>query len=147
MNIQILCELEDDPIVISGDGERVKIPESNSTDTIDLDDSWTLSVRTETETIFLKLSRYGQCNIDQIRTLCTNKILSILENGDYLDPSDNDDKFIIYDISADTELDMISVFIEELDKSGEILFGLENSDSIISNLITYERKRISKIKK
>ena len=144
--MKILCE-SDSPIVISGNGEDISIPKSNSSDSINLDGLWKLSIQTSSENKFLVIEQYGQCNINQLRTLCANKILSFLEEGGYLDQSDIDDKFIIYDISADENLKIISVYVEELDNSGEILFGFEKNDNIISNLMTYERKRISKIKK
>ena len=58
----------------------------------------------------------------------------------------DDDKYIIYEIVADTVKKVIQFDIEVLDEDSEIEFDLDTENNNITDLFNYEQQRIIKVK-
>lgn len=157
MLVKILDEEKDRPIVMSWSGERISLPrltEGEEDIKIFINNEWNVLYKwTDDEeddiqcNLPLAPGKYGK---DDIRLACVMFSRFILfgplpddcrETMEGLD----DDKYIIYEIIADTTNKTISFDIEILDDDSEIEFNFDNKEDI-KNLINYEPNRIIKVK-
>lgn len=154
MLVKILDEEKDRPIVISWSGEKISVPrlsENEEDVEIFINNEWNVFYQwseDEEDDIQCNLplapGKYGK---DDIRLACVMFVRFILlgpRPEEYTEELD-EDKYIIYEIIADTTKKTISFEIEVLDEESEIEFSFDNEDNI-TNLFNYESNRIIKVK-
>lgn len=143
---KILSE-ESSPIVISGDGEKIMIPRLTDNDQIYIGPDWKISSTWEDEpgreTIYSLPLTPGDYSGEELMIACIMYLRLILHD----DEDSVDDKYVIYEILADTDKKIISFEIEVLDDSNEVEFDFENNNNNIKDLMNYESGRIIKVEK
>ena len=151
MLVKVLNEESDSPIVVSGDGQKLLIPrEEENAEKIFIDGSWRIIGKWEDEpnggiqcNLPLSPGEYGK---EEIRVACV-MYLRFMLSGSGVEPEGDDDKYIIYEIVADTAMKTITFEVEILDDDSEIEFNFdEEQEKNISDLINYEQNRIIKTK-
>lgn len=151
MLIKVLNEESDSPIVVSGDGQKLLIPrEEENSEKVFINGSWRIVGNWADEpdggvqyNLPLAPGEYGK---EEIRVACVMYLRFILNEAG-IEPEGDDDKYIIYEITADTDKKTIEFEIEVLDDDSEIEFNFdEEHKTNISNLINYEQNRIIKTK-
>ena len=144
--VDILTDGEE-PIVVSGLGDDIKIPAvKNSGEGIEIKEGeiWTFSLNPEVMVPLVP----GIYSFDSIKTICAYYIKAeIVPKYIEEDPDAINNIYVVYEIWADYDKKMIH-FDVEID-GGDIEMDLENDEenktnTIISNLISYERKRVIK---
>lgn len=154
MLIKILDEEKDRPIVISWSGERISLPrltDGEEDAEIFINNDWNVVYGFDgccEENVQCNLplapGTYGK---DEIRAACVMFLRFILSGPkEDLSEGDDDDKYIIYEIVADTVKKVIQFDVEVLDEDSEVEFNLDTKNNNITDLFNYEQQRIIKVK-
>ena len=88
----------------------------------------------------------GEYGKDELRVTCVMLLRAVLFGSDQEAEDREDDKYIIYEIIADTEDKTISFDLEILDDDSEIEFAIDGTKSDILKLMDYEQNRVIKAK-
>ena len=147
MLVKILSEENDSPIVISGNGEKLNIPKASEEDDVKifLNSEWIIKcfIDIEDQMMYRVPLLPGEYGKDDIRVACVMFLRFIAFNSS--EEKNDDDKYIIYEIEADTVNKILSFEVEILDDDSEIEFAIDSTNNI-ENLINYEQNRIIKVK-